>query len=168
MPKKRVDSVPALGVPLRLAENVQWLRTKLNWSTRALAQHSKISLSTLYLVEHPKDGTTRLSTVEKLARGFGVHPSTLLGSDKQVRTEASRIPAIKLVGANLRKLRQARSMSQDVLATESLVARHLIAKIETNAHSNPTLELLGRLCLVLGVAIDELFADDTSMDGTES
>lgn len=149
----------ATSSSLRLAENVQWLRAQLKWTTRALAEHSKLSLSTLYTVEHPEAATTRLRTVEKLAHGFGVHPQVLLSSHKQVRQPTNGESAIKLVAMNLRRIRSSQGLTQEALAVSARVARHLVTKIETEVNENPTLELLDRLASALGVHTEAFFAD---------
>lgn len=143
----------------RLAENLQWLRSELKWSTRALAEHSRLSLSTLYAVEHPANATTRLRTVEKLANGLGVHPLVLLSSDRRIRQALSASSAIELVAMNLRTLRREKGLTQEALAANAQIARHLITKIETEVHANPTLELLDRLAHGLGASTEDLLRD---------
>ena len=160
MPKSSSDcKLHTSSSSLRLAENVQWLRAQLKWSTRALAEHSKLSLSTLYTVEHPDAATTRLKTLEKLAQGFGVHPLVLVSSVKQVRHASTRVSAIELVANNLRRIRREQGLTQETLSAAAEVSRHLIAKIEAESHENPTLELLDRLANALCVHTEAFFVD---------
>jgi transcriptional regulator with XRE-family HTH domain len=67
--------------------------------------------------------------------------------------------AIELVALNLRTIRREKGLTQEALAANARVARHLIAKIETEVHANPTLELLDRIAQALGANTAELFRD---------
>lgn len=113
----------------------------------------------MHAVEHPGKATIRLQTVEKLAKGLGVHPVVLLSKRRQIRQDISGIPAIELVAYNLRAIRNSKNLTQVALAENARVARDIIAKIETGARSNPTLELLDRLANGVGANTEDLFRD---------
>ena len=63
----------------------------------------------------------------------------------------------KLVGLNLRRLRVERNVSQERLAFESSVDRSYLGGLE-RGEENPTVDILDRLAVTLGVSVGELFA----------
>ncbi|HYC06224.1 MAG TPA: helix-turn-helix transcriptional regulator [Azospirillaceae bacterium] len=69
----------------------------------------------------------------------------------------------KQVGANLRRLRQARGWSQEELGFESGVHRTYISDLERGTR-NPSLTLLWELSQALGVRLTELVDLDSSPD----
>jgi transcriptional regulator with XRE-family HTH domain len=62
-----------------------------------------------------------------------------------------------LLGEALRRSRKAAGISQEVLAFEAQVDRTYISQLE-NGHKSPTVDVLFRLCPVLGMAASELIA----------
>ena len=62
-----------------------------------------------------------------------------------------------LLGEALREARKAAGISQEVLAFESKVDRTYISELE-NGHKSPTVDVLFRICPVLGMAASELIA----------
>ena len=56
----------------------------------------------------------------------------------------------------LRKLREARGLSQEKLARLADVANNTIIKIEAGKNQNPTLETLKKVAQALGVSVDDL------------
>lgn len=68
----------------------------------------------------------------------------------------------KLVGLNLRRLRIERNVSQERLAFESSVDRSYLGGLE-RGEENPTVDILDRLAMTLGVPIGELFAIHKNM-----
>lgn len=69
------------------------------------------------------------------------------------------IPAMKgwaLVAWNLRRVRVARGLSQEALATDAGVDRAYLGGLERQAE-NPTVDLLDRVVATLGVPLGELF-----------
>ena len=56
----------------------------------------------------------------------------------------------------LRKLREAKGLSQEKLARLSDVANNTIIKIEAGKNQNPTLETLKKVAKALGVSVDDL------------
>jgi len=57
---------------------------------------------------------------------------------------------------NLRKLREAKGLSQEKLARLADVANNTIIKIEAGKNQNPTLDTLKKITKILDVSIDEL------------
>jgi len=57
---------------------------------------------------------------------------------------------------NLRKLREAKGLSQEKLARLSDVANNTIIKIEAGKNQNPTLDTLKKVSKALEVSVDEL------------
>jgi transcriptional regulator with XRE-family HTH domain len=62
-----------------------------------------------------------------------------------------------LLGEVLREARGTAGISQEELAFESKVDRTYISELE-NGHKSPTVDVLFRICPVLGVAVSELIA----------
>ncbi|MDP2676086.1 MAG: helix-turn-helix transcriptional regulator [bacterium] len=56
----------------------------------------------------------------------------------------------------LRKLREAKGLSQEKLARLADVANNTIIKIEAGKNQNPTLETLKKVSQALGVSVDDL------------
>lgn len=60
------------------------------------------------------------------------------------------------IGKNIKKLRQARGLSQDRLSKAADVSYNSIVKLETGGITNPTIETLQKIAKALGVSIEEL------------
>lgn len=139
-----------------LAVNVRKLRADANWSTRQFALHAGLSMSSLYGIEHGKQKTVRLSTVDNIAKAFGVHTGVLLSNGGLPRRPWSGEDPLHLAAAALVSRREALGWTQDELASAAKVSRDIVAKIERQ-NRNPTLAVLHRLCLALGSEVHELF-----------
>lgn len=63
----------------------------------------------------------------------------------------------KIVGANIRRLRKERGLSQEALAGEAGLAMRHLGRIE-RGEGNPTVAILGRLADVLGVHPVDFYA----------
>ena len=57
---------------------------------------------------------------------------------------------------NIKKLREAKGLSQEKLARLSDVANNTIVKIEAGKNQNPTLDTLKKIAKALSVSLDEL------------
>ena len=57
---------------------------------------------------------------------------------------------------NVKKLREAKGLSQEKLARLADVANNTIIKIEAGKNQNPTLETLKKVAQALGVSVDDL------------
>jgi len=62
------------------------------------------------------------------------------------------------ISKNLRKMREAKGLSQEKLARMADVANNTIIKIEAGKNQNPTLDTLKKIAKALGVSIDDLTA----------
>ena len=60
------------------------------------------------------------------------------------------------IGKNIKKLRQAKGLSQDRLSKAADVSYNLIIKLETGGITNPTIETLQKIAKALGVSVDDL------------
>jgi len=60
------------------------------------------------------------------------------------------------IAKNLRKLREAKKLSQERLARLADVANNTIVKIEAGKNKNPTLTTLKKIAKALEVSVDEL------------
>lgn len=60
------------------------------------------------------------------------------------------------ISKNLRKLREAKRLSQEKLARLADVANNTIIKIEGGKNDNPTLDTLKKIAEALNISIDEL------------
>jgi len=60
------------------------------------------------------------------------------------------------IATNLKKLREAKKLSQEKLARLADVANNTIVKIESGKNKNPTLETLTKIAKVLNVGVDDL------------
>ncbi|MEN5169457.1 helix-turn-helix transcriptional regulator [Brevundimonas pondensis] len=63
----------------------------------------------------------------------------------------------KIVGANIRRLRKERGLSQETLAGEAGLAMRHLGRIE-RGEGNPTVAILGKLADVLSVHPAEFYA----------
>jgi transcriptional regulator with XRE-family HTH domain len=69
-----------------------------------------------------------------------------------------------VVGANIRRLRKRRQMTQERLALEAAIDLRYLGGIE-RGEQNPTVAVLGRVASVLGVRPADLFAVDADLCG---
>ena len=60
------------------------------------------------------------------------------------------------IGANIKKYRQKLGISQDALSKKANLAFHTIAKIESGATPNPTIETVKKIADALGILLDDL------------
>jgi len=63
---------------------------------------------------------------------------------------------MSIISKNLRKMREAKGLSQEKLARMADVANNTIIKIESGKNQNPTLNTLKKIAKALGVSIDDL------------
>ncbi|HOM33191.1 MAG TPA: helix-turn-helix transcriptional regulator [Candidatus Paceibacterota bacterium] len=59
---------------------------------------------------------------------------------------------------NVKKLREAKRLSQEKLARLADVANNILIKMETGENKNPTLETLKRVAKALEISVDELIS----------
>lgn len=60
------------------------------------------------------------------------------------------------ISKNLRRMREAKGLSQEKLARLADVANNTIIKIEGEKNKNPTLDTLKKIAKALGVSLDDL------------
>lgn len=60
------------------------------------------------------------------------------------------------IGENIKKLRQEQGISQDALSKKANSAFHTVAKIETGATPNPTIDTVKKISDALGISLDGL------------
>ena len=60
------------------------------------------------------------------------------------------------IGKNIKKLRQAKGLSQDCLSKAADVSYNSIVKLETGGIINPTIETLQKIAKALEVQVDNL------------
>jgi transcriptional regulator with XRE-family HTH domain len=112
---------------------------------------------TLYRIEHSKSGSVSVSTLEKLAKGFGVQVGYLVSPPGAKKLPFSLTPIRETIASNLVHGRGVRGWTQQQLARESNVNRAVIADVERQAR-NVSLSVLERLARALGVALTQLLA----------
>lgn len=61
-----------------------------------------------------------------------------------------------VIGENIKKYRQQLGFSQDALSKKANLAFHTVAKIETGATPNPTIETVKKIADALDVTLDDL------------
>ena len=60
------------------------------------------------------------------------------------------------IGKNIKKLRQAKNLSQDRLSKLADVSYNSIIKLETGGITNPTIETLQKVAKAFDVSVDDL------------
>jgi len=60
------------------------------------------------------------------------------------------------ISKNIKKLRQAKSLSQDRLSKLADVSYNSIIKLETSGITNPTIDTLQKIAKALDVSVDDL------------
>lgn len=60
------------------------------------------------------------------------------------------------IGGNIKRYRQKLGLSQDTLSKKANLAFHTVAKIETGATPNPTIETVKKIADALDVTLDNL------------
>lgn len=142
----------------RLSVNVAALRESGNWSTRALAEHTRLGRRTIQRLEQMEFESLSLDKLDVLARGLGVRTASLLGERPVPRQDEEPLTRTTLA-ANLVRARKQRDWSQEVLSAHSGVSRAIIAHIEREAR-NPDLMTLIRLAAALEATVEQLIMRD--------
>lgn len=156
VPQPPANNTDQFDVANVLAANVRELRAELGWTTRAFSTHSGLSTSSLYEIESSETRTVRLETLERLGRGFGLHPAVLLSLHALPRVhwrEGTDFP--REMGRVLRRVRAELSLTQTALSERAGVARDIVSKIEVGRRS-PTLEVMSRLSNALNLEVRDL------------
>jgi transcriptional regulator with XRE-family HTH domain len=152
------NDAPAAPEPLQLlAVNILALRAKANWSTRALAEHAKVSRFTLQAIEHLRVRTITVDTLDRIAKGLGVRTGSLLGRRPLARRDTETLVG-ELLATNLARGRSRRDWTQETLGQRSGVSMYVVAHIERQARS-PDLRTVERLAAALGVSMEWLLSE---------
>jgi|GEM_PF-210942 transcriptional regulator with XRE-family HTH domain len=61
-----------------------------------------------------------------------------------------------VIGKNIRKFRQEKSISQDRLSKFGDLSLNTIVNMESDGNPNPTIETLNKIANALGIKVDEL------------
>jgi transcriptional regulator with XRE-family HTH domain len=141
----------------QLAVNVAKLRAAGNWSTRALAEHCKVSRNFIRRIEEQQVSTIFLDPLARLARGLGVRPSSLFTERTSPAREDDR-PIGEVLARNLVRFRQIRAWTQEELAHQSGVSMYLIAHVERQART-PALTTVTKLARALEMPLEALLED---------
>jgi transcriptional regulator with XRE-family HTH domain len=65
---------------------------------------------------------------------------------------------VNKIGKNIKKLRQAKGLSQDRLSKLADVSYNSVIKLETGGITNPTIETLQKIAKALEVQVDDLIS----------
>jgi transcriptional regulator with XRE-family HTH domain len=114
-----------------------------------------MSRSFLARIEKGSLGTVSLTTVERLAKGFGVHPAMLMAPPGAKKIQISEQPFSTVVASAVLTRRSSREWTQAELAAKAQVGRSHLAEIETGGQ-NVSLEVLARLADALGCSMSTL------------
>ena len=83
------------------------------------------------------------------------------------RFPARKSTAIRILAANVRRLRKQRGWSQDTLASTARIDQNAVSLIE-NQRSNPTIVAIESLAKALEVPVAELLTPGTTLKRTRS
>lgn len=129
----------------------------MNWSTRALAEHAQVGRRTVQRLERGEFKTVTLDTLDRLARGLGVRPGSLLGPKPVGRKASDRLVEVVLA-ENLMRTRSEKGWTQETLSAHSGVSRPMIGRIETQT-TKPDVRTLQKLALALETSVEKLLTE---------
>lgn len=69
-----------------------------------------------------------------------------------------------LIGEKIKQLRQDKKMSISELAEKAGVAKSYLSSIERNLQSNPSIQFIEKIGVVLGVSVNDIIRDDQAAD----
>lgn len=73
-----------------------------------------------------------------------------------------------MIGDRVKKLRQEHRMSMTELAEKAGVAKSYLSSLERNLQTNPSIQFLEKIALVLQVPVDSLLHDEPAKDGLDA
>lgn len=73
-----------------------------------------------------------------------------------------------MIGARVKQLREEKKMSMTELAEKAGVAKSYLSSLERNLQTNPSIQFLEKIAIVLGVPVDSLLFDDLNRDTLDS
>jgi XRE family transcriptional regulator, master regulator for biofilm formation len=74
---------------------------------------------------------------------------------------------LAMIGQRIKKYRLQKEMSLSELAEKSGVAKSYLSSIERNLQSNPSIQFLEKISVVLGVSVNTLLNDEVSNSNSE-
>ncbi|MBA9026757.1 MULTISPECIES: helix-turn-helix domain-containing protein [Bacillaceae] len=73
-----------------------------------------------------------------------------------------------MIGDRVKKLRQENRMSMTELAEKAGVAKSYLSSLERNLQTNPSIQFLEKIALVLQIPVDSLLHDEPVKDGLDA
>ncbi|MGE8080557.1 helix-turn-helix domain-containing protein [Peribacillus loiseleuriae] len=73
-----------------------------------------------------------------------------------------------MIGDRVKKLRQENRMSMTELAEKAGVAKSYLSSLERNLQTNPSIQFLEKIALVLQIPVDSLLHDDPVKEGLDT
>ena len=73
-----------------------------------------------------------------------------------------------MIGERVKKLREDKKMSMTELAEKAGVAKSYLSSLERNLQSNPSIQFLEKIAIVLSVPVDALLFDELNRDTLDS
>ena len=73
-----------------------------------------------------------------------------------------------MIGERVKKLREEKKMSMTELAERAGVAKSYLSSLERNLQTNPSIQFLEKIAVVLGVPVDALLFDELNRDTLDS
>ncbi|MFJ5623453.1 helix-turn-helix domain-containing protein [Peribacillus loiseleuriae] len=73
-----------------------------------------------------------------------------------------------MIGDRVKKLRQENRMSMTELAEKAGVAKSYLSSLERNLQTNPSIQFLEKIALVLQIPVDSLLHDDPIKEGLDT
>lgn len=73
-----------------------------------------------------------------------------------------------MIGERVKKLRTEKKMSMTELAEKAGVAKSYLSSLERNLQTNPSIQFLEKIAVVLNVPVDALLFDDSNRDTLDS
>ncbi len=73
-----------------------------------------------------------------------------------------------MIGERVKKLREEKKMSMTELAERAGVAKSYLSSLERNLQTNPSIQFLEKIAIVLGVPVDVLLFDELKRDTLDS
>ncbi|WP_409290477.1 helix-turn-helix domain-containing protein [Peribacillus sp. SCS-37] len=73
-----------------------------------------------------------------------------------------------MIGDRVKNIRKEKRMSMSELAEKAGVAKSYLSSLERNLQTNPSIQFLEKISVVLGVPVDSLLFDTPSKDSLDS
>ncbi|WP_430790935.1 helix-turn-helix domain-containing protein [Virgibacillus flavescens] len=73
-----------------------------------------------------------------------------------------------MIGEKIKQLRQDKKMSISELAEKAGVAKSYLSSIERNLQSNPSIQFIEKIGVVLGVSVNDIIREDQPFESNEN